>query len=67
LIINIKAGCYNAGQLNEIGKSEYDHECETLIPPYSHFKCTKIAGNKVYLDLAKDNQSYPLVTSHVAN
>lgn len=60
IVIKVKAWCYNAGQINKFGKSSCAEEKETLIPPYSYFKCTKIVGNTFYLTLAQDNLNHPI-------
>ncbi|CAI2358948.1 unnamed protein product [Moneuplotes crassus] len=38
---NVKAHCFNAGQINLFGVSKYKSEEETLIPPYSACICIK--------------------------
>ncbi|CAI2383393.1 unnamed protein product [Moneuplotes crassus] len=52
---NVKAMCFNAGQLNHFGFSSNDHEKETLIPPYSACICIK---KEQMVDTDFDDESF---------
>ena len=54
---SIKEGCLNAGKLNLLGKSVYDWEVETLIPPYSVWYVQKKLEGEIELDL-KNSKDY---------
>ena len=56
--LNIEENCYNAGLINCFGKSIFECENETLIPPYSVWIVKQKKENKIVLDLAKDNSEY---------
>ena len=55
---SIKNGCFNAGKINNFGKSAYEEQKETLIPAYSACYIKVKEEKSILLYLAKNNKKY---------
>ena len=57
---SIKNGCFNAGKINNFGKSAYEEQKESLIPAYSACYIKVKEEKSILLYLARNNKKIQL-------
>ena len=60
----IPSNCYNAGQIEEFGKSHFHGEHETLFPPYTAVKMTNKDNDYIKVDVTRDNKYVSFERTH---